>query len=385
VDVAVESVRAELRRARRGQALGSPQATLRFSIDLRRHLVGRDLADADAALAMVAAVRLASSRLSGLDRQIVTAELNIDTVHGHATLTARQESLAAALGCSAKTVRRRADEALMALALVLAAGPAPVDTAAGGAGGAQPDDEPAGLPELLCRFWRLTPTSEIDIVCSEIPVPELPDYALPGDRNYLRYAKFADLDTLIFVRTRLAQLSPQTQVRDFAPSEHHDTAAAAMVVIGGPPWNAKFREFLPQLPFHFEPHPLGADDPLVVPLLDNTRIGPRWTATGELIDDVAVFTRLTLSTGTTVFLLGGCLTAGVLGAARTFLHGEVAAANLSWVGEHIGEDDFVVVTETRRVGGMTDAADLSVSGPLLALRRPPAGQFEVLVDDTTRR
>jgi hypothetical protein len=32
-----------------------------------------------------------------------------------------------------------------------------------------------------------------------------------------------------------------------------------------PSLTAKYREFLPQLPFHFEPHPLGQGDPLSSP------------------------------------------------------------------------------------------------------------------------
>lgn len=369
-------VRTELRQLRRGQALARPQAGLELSDALRRHLVGVRHDDADTALAIVAALRAAALRLSTADRRIVETELNLQVEHSHPTLTERQESLAAELRCTAKTVRRRADRAIMALALVVASGTEPLPTSTRSATG---DD-------ALRRFWCLDGASEVDVVCSEIPVDELPVYALPGDRNYLRYAKFADLDTLMFVRSRLAQLAPRMPVRDFAPSEHHDSNASAVIVIGGPPWNAKYREFLPQLPYHFEPHPLGEDDPLVVPVLDGSPIGPRWTSGAELVDDVGVFTRLTLASGTTVFLLGGCLTAGVLGAARTFLHGDVAPGNVAWVDERVGANDVVVVVEARRLGGMTDAADIATNGPLIALARPhPSGRFEVVEDNTDRR
>jgi len=100
-----------------------------------------------------------------------------------------------------------------------------------------------------------------------------------------------------------------------------------LVVNGGPPWNAQYRRFLPQLPYYFAPHPLGEDDPLVVPQLGELTIGPRWTRQGELLEDLAVFTRLTLAGTTTVFLLAGCLTLGVLGAARCFLQAEHGAGN----------------------------------------------------------
>lgn len=45
-------------------------------------------------------------------------------------------------------------------------------------------------------------------------------YASPTDRNYLRYAKFADLDTLIYLRTRFAQLAPSVTVRAVAGDQH---------------------------------------------------------------------------------------------------------------------------------------------------------------------
>ncbi|MGH9214037.1 MAG: hypothetical protein ACRD2C_25695 [Acidimicrobiales bacterium] len=226
--------------------------------------------------------------------------------------------------------------------------------------------------------------ARVDIVCSEIPEDEQPYFASPGDRNYLRYAKFADLDSLIYVRTRLTQVGPDVHVRDFAPSEYHDTDTDLLIVIGGPPWNAKYREFLPQLPFFFEPHPLGEDDPLVVSQLDNLAIGPRWTQRDELLEDLAVFTRMTLAQGPTVFLLGGCLTLGVLGAARLFLQGDRGAHNVRHVTGLVGEADFVAVTEARRIGGIADVTDLATVNPLLVLARDRNEPFSVVVNNTAR-
>lgn len=222
-------------------------------------------------------------------------------------------------------------------------------------------------------------------MCSEIPEEERPEFASPHDRNYLRYAKFADLDSLVYVRTRFLQALATVSIRDFSPSEYYDAGSDALVVIGGPPWNAKFREFQPQLPFFFEPHPLGEDDPLVVPLLGDRRFGPLWTPRSELLSDIAVFVRLTLSQGTTVFLLGGCLTLGVLGAAKCFLQGERGAANARYVTDLVDERDFVLVTEAARLGGITDVADLPRSTPLALLARGADGRFEVLVDNAQRR
>ena len=267
--------------------------------EVRAHLGGVVGADSTGEVGhLVMAIERGVAQLSADQRVHAEVDFNLATEHQHPTLTERQESLAQKLGCAAKTVRRHADQALETLIYVLLADQQPA------LGPRQPvasrgTTTESGLP----GFWGLVAGARVDIVCSEIPEDERPEYASADDRNYLRYAKFADLDTLIYLRTRFAQLNPDVTVRDFAPSEYFDTQADVLCVVGGPPWNAKFREFLPMLPFHFEPHPLGEDDPLVVPELGLT-IGPHWTARQELLQDLAVLTRLTLGNGTTVFLFG---------------------------------------------------------------------------------
>jgi hypothetical protein len=90
-----------------------------------------------------------------------------------------------------------------------------------------------------------------------------------------------------------------------------------------------------------------------------------------------------MAQGTTIFLLGGCLTLGVLGAAKCLLEGDRAARNVRYVAEMVGDHVFVLVTETRRLGGITDAADLEATAPLLLLARHP-DSFQVIVDNTSR-
>jgi hypothetical protein len=378
------AMKPELQRLRQGQGLAQPQVVLGSSPALRRCLLGSAAeGDSSARVALAVVERLAGAigRLSESDQLIARTEFNLGHEHRYPTLTERQEALALALGCTAKTVRRRADRVLETLAVIIVSGV----MASGQVGAAAPVVLSDDAEDVLRRFWSIGTGSRVDVVCSEIPPEEASKYARPGDRNYLRYAKFADLDTLIYVRTRLAQLAPGAAVRDFSPAEHHDTDVATVIVIGGPPWNAGYREFLPRLPFYFEPHPLGEDDPLIVPQLDDLRLGPRWTPRAELVHDVAVFTRLRLASGTTAVLLGGCLTLGVLGAAKAFLDGRVGASNAAWVADQVGDGDAVVVTEARRVGGMTDVASFADSGPLLALGRArPDEPFAVLADNSGR-
>lgn len=378
-------VRQELVRLRQGPGLAHPTAVLDLSAPVRRMLAP----PADAASEAVQVVAALTSVIVDLDRhhrRYAAVDFNLAEEHSYPTLTERQESLAQQLGCAAKTVRRHADRALeiIAVRLLTARGSTPgVDAIETATDAVQLDGAPS-WQEVLARFWRLSSGSTVDIVCSEIPEEERPEFASPRDRNYLRYAKFADLDSLVYVQARLLQALPTVSIRDFSPSEYYNAGTDALVVIGGPPWNAKFREFLPQLPFFFEPHPLGEDDPLVIPSLGNRKLGPLWTPRSELLSDIAVFVRLTLSQGTTVFLLGGCLTLGVLGAAKCFLQGERGAANARYITDLVEERDFVLVTEAARLGGITDVADLARSTPLVLLARGADGHFEVLVDNTQR-
>ncbi|MGW0660108.1 hypothetical protein [Streptodolium elevatio] len=391
--LSVAEVKGCLKRLRQGHALARPTAVLTaLTHPVRAHLAGGQADDkgpVEEVTHLVAVLRRAIHGLADAERLSIEVDLNLAPEHRYPTLTERQESLARLQKCAAKTVRRRSDRALDTLAYIVLADTEPhtpkstFPTNVSPAVRGRPT-VPAPWWDELWAFWRLSDGSSVDIVCSEIPESERPEYAAPSDRNYLRYAKFADLDTLIYLRSRLAQLALTTTIRDFAPSEYFDTHADVLVVVGGPPWNAKYWEFLPQLPYYFAPHPLGEDDPLVVPLLDGLVLGPRWTERHELLEDLAVFTRLTLAGGTTVFLLGGCLTLGVLGAARCLLEAERGARSARHITELVGDDDFVLVTEARRMGGITDVADLTIVPPLLLLARRNNEPFTTVVDNSDR-
>lgn len=236
--------------------------------------------------------------------------------------------------------------------------------------------------EKIRAFWNLRRRSSVDIVCSEIPPEERPYFADPADRNYLRYAKFADLDSLIYVRTRLAQLFPTVTLRDFAPSEHYDTNGEALLVVGGPAWNATFREFQERLPFCFEEHPLGEDDPLVLDAGGKRRLGPSWGPGATVRSDVSVVVRLTLDDGRLVYLLGGCLTYGVLGAAKLLLDERTAPANIDFIERCAQGADFIVACRSHRLGTFLEAPYLPANAPLAVLVRSDASsEFRPVVLD----
>lgn len=388
-DGRLELAKRELKRLRQGHGMARPSALLSLDARFQRVLTGTPLPadNVEVVNRLTARLQGALGTLDEHQARYARVDFNLDERHTYPTLTERQASLASSLRCASKTVRRHADRALETLALALLTVqsspavaladplPAGVDNSANG----------PGAPEHELRtFLQLPPRARVDIVCSEMPPEERPSFADPQDRNYLRYAKFADLDSLIYLRSRLSQSFPDLTIRDFSPSEYNDTSADALFVLGGPPWNATFRQFQAQLPFYFEPHPLGHDDPLVVPQLGEQRFGPAWAPDAVLLSDISVIVRLTFGGGLRVFLMAGCLTLGVLGAAKCFLDAGRGRRNADVVSGLAGERDFVLVTESTRVAGITDVAKLAAGGPLLLLVRGDDGQFTVAADNSRR-
>ena len=234
--------------------------------------------------------------------------------------------------------------------------------------------------ETLRNFWGLPTNPVIDVVCSEIPDEERASFASPDDRNYLRYAKFADLDSLVCVRVTLASLYPDSRVRDFSHAEYQsDAAPDALIVIGGPPWNSTFKNFQTSLPFHFESRALGEDDPLILHELPDLPLSPSWSADGTLLSDITLFARIHARSSTTVYLLAGCLAHGVLGASMCFLHGQEMAGNSSYINDKVGSEDFILVTETARVGPYARPPNLTTAGTLVLMTRSnPDDAFSIV-------
>ncbi|MGH3809686.1 MAG: hypothetical protein ACRDRU_24300 [Pseudonocardiaceae bacterium] len=243
-------------------------------------------------------------------------------------------------------------------------------------------DQQARQHADLAGFWGLTGTSRVDIVCSELPAGTRSPAATPGDPHFMRYGQFADLDALFYVRVRLAHLFPQASIHDFAPSEYYDAGAGTLIVIGSPAWNSKHREFQPHLPVRFQSND-PADPQVLVSSADDHLLSPTRTAHGHLLADLSVVIRLTLA-DTTVFLLAGCLALGTLGAAKCFLRDPRGASNARYITNLAGGHDFALITQTHRIGGITDTPDFTTTPPLLVLTRSSHGPFHAVADNRGR-
>lgn len=376
-----DQIRAELRRLRHGEALAHPSVVRYLSAPMQQLLLasqGSLTGQAEDVLRMVAALRRAIDALSPGERLHAQVEFNLLGEHHYPTLGQRQESLATVLGCTVKTVRRSAGRALDTLAILIATGdyPSPPRGVPATVGGS---DEQAHRHAELAQFWRLRDTSRVDVVCSELPVEQRATTAQPGHPRYMRYGQFADLDALFYVRCRLARTFPLVTVHDFAPSEHYDADADTLVVIGAPEWNSKHNDFLPDVPIRYL---TGPDGPQVVITSGSGRVLPARVTNGRVVCDLTVVSRLTIG-NTTVFLLAGCLNLGTLGAAKSVLHEVRGPANARYVTDRVGDQDFILVTETHRIGSITDTPDLSEVPPLVLLSRAGHAPFHPVIHHTS--
>ncbi|MGH3719432.1 MAG: hypothetical protein ACRDRI_11465 [Pseudonocardiaceae bacterium] len=382
--LSTEQIRAELECLRRGPALGHPGVVRSLSPQLQDLLLasqGSLTGQAEDVPRMVAALRRAIDALAQHERLHAQVEFNLLGEHSYPTLGQRQESLATLLGRTVKTVRRTASHTLDTLAMLIATGtypPPPHSTPSTTSG----TDQQARQHADLTEFWGLTDTSRVDIVCSELPTHTRSPTATPGDPHFMRYGQFADLDALVYVRVRLAHLFPQAGIHDFAPSEYYEAGASTLIVIGSPTWNSKHREFHPHLPIRFQSND-PADPHLVISGVDDPLLSPLRTATGQLLADLSVVTRITLA-DTTVFLLSGCLALGTLGATKCFLRHPRGAGNAHHITNLVGDHDFALITHTHRIGGITDTPDLTTTPPLLLLTRSDHHPFQVIIDNRDR-
>lgn len=229
----------------------------------------------------------------------------------------------------------------------------------------------AGSPARGALFGNPA-TREVDIVCSEIPRKERPAHASPRDRNYLRYSRFADLDSFVYLRTQLSRLYPNAHITDYVASEYPERDPDLLVVVGGPPWNRVFREYARDLPFRFVAHPLGIDDPLLVDGVAG-ELCPGYKR-GRVVSDVALVIRLNCGPGKWVWMFGGCLTLGVLGASTAFLDATVAPGNARWLSERIdGDESFILCFRVHKTPHSVVAPSFDQAPPIALLTAGTSG------------
>ena len=200
-------------------------------------------------------------------------------------------------------------------------------------------------------LWRFPDENAISIVCSDVPRADRPAYADPGNLNYSRYARHADLDALIEVYGQVKADNPESWIRILPPkSLDQDFALNHLVIIGGKavddvtPWFAQGVP-LPKVHETEDTHFFTYEVEGEVREFRSTRDDD-----GNLTYDVGFIARAPhrIVPGRTVIVLGGITSRGVHGAALAFTDPHLRDANLRYLMETFGDTDtFLLLMRTQ--------------------------------------
>lgn len=203
---------------------------------------------------------------------------------------------------------------------------------------------------LIQEFWNPKHEPNFDIVCPVLPENSRSKHASIDDANYLRYLKFADLDTLFYLRSKLFQYFPNKAIFEYTSDEYSFQSNSNCLIIGGPVWNTIAQDFQKTLPLRFIDGGVGKDDPVEDCFRDDKCKFYPELRESEIVSDISYFARINQGDKTNAFLISGCRTLGVLGAAKVFCEESVSSQNINLISDLAEENDFILVFKTRVIG-----------------------------------
>jgi transcriptional regulator with XRE-family HTH domain len=189
---------------------------------------------------------------------------------------------------------------------------------------AEPGQEP--VPERIRPVWQFSDGAPITIVCGLLPADGRPPQADPADLNYVRMARFADLDALVDIYGAVKALNPDSLViLTTAKEMTRVDALNHLVLIGNTELNLAGRWFARhlELPVTVDESGVHRGDETYTYTVDD----------GELIEDVGVFVHGPHPSAPhrRLIMCNGITTRGVRGAAQSFLNPTVRDRNAAWV------------------------------------------------------
>jgi transcriptional regulator with XRE-family HTH domain len=195
-------------------------------------------------------------------------------------------------------------------------------------------------------IWRVPAGEAVSIVdaLSEEPPP----YADQSHLNYSRYAKFADLDSLVEVFGQAKADNPESMIRILAPEElTQDFALNHLIIVGGLAWR-ELRESTPWLAQDVTlpvVQPEGETHIFECSVGDEKRTFSSSYYGDAMTQDVGLIARVPhpITRWGTVTLLSGITSRGVHGAALCFTDGHVRGDNERYIEETFGDAESFCV------------------------------------------
>jgi transcriptional regulator with XRE-family HTH domain len=223
----------------------------------------------------------------------------------------------------------------------------------------------------------------VTIICPEVPVDERSRLADPGNPNYNRFQRFADLDALLEMWGHVRVENPALTARIRLPSEVvADDLSGHVILIGGIGWNRVTRRIqtaISQVPIRqVEAPELDSGEIFSVKDAEGERsFLPEWDdphdGERELIEDVAHIARLRnpFQSSRTLTICNGIHSRGVLGAVRCLTDARVREANERYLTERFPEGLFALLVRVPVVTNETISPDLQNPATRLFEWAPP--------------
>jgi transcriptional regulator with XRE-family HTH domain len=203
-------------------------------------------------------------------------------------------------------------------------------------------------------LWHHDRAEKLLVVVPELPSGEQTEYANPASPNYVRLARYGDLDAFFDMYTALTRAG-YTNLSHRSAREPGIDIERNLVLIGGPAWNevtATFMSLL-DLPIRQTRQPNGQPDFFTTS--EGSSAHPATLSdSGHVIEDVGLFVRATNPTNpdTDVTICSGVFTHGVLGAVHAFTNPQVAAGNIDAIRDRLGQTtSFAVLFGVKVIGG----------------------------------
>jgi transcriptional regulator with XRE-family HTH domain len=215
----------------------------------------------------------------------------------------------------------------------------------------------------LGSFWR-TDAEYVQIICGKLAREGRPAIASGKDRNYVQLAAYSDQDSLTELFGHLRATNPAAQVEFELASrlESDDMTKGDVVLLGGLAYDKVAPGLRERIRLPLERVPGVVDDGEIFQY-DGTTYEPRFSSTGEVVEDVGLIARMRspFDPTHTLTVLSGVFTRGVYGAVRCLTDRRFRPRNEEYLrGRFSGMTGFGLLMRVAVIDHATVTPDLTV-------------------------
>jgi hypothetical protein len=203
------------------------------------------------------------------------------------------------------------------------------------------------------QLWHHDRMDKVFVVAPELPPGERMSYADERSVNYIRLARYGDLDAFFEMFVALTRMG-YGNLSHRSAREPGIGTARNLVLIGGPTGNPLTRTFMHLLEVPIAQHRAPGSDVGYFTASDTTSVLPSVLNDSQVIEDIGLFVRATNPTNpeTDVTICSGIYTYGVLGAVHLFTNPRLAGDNVAAIQDRLGQARaFAVLFRVKVIDG----------------------------------